>query len=339
MSTIKDVAKYTGLSIATISKYINGGNVLEQNKVLIKDAIEKLDYKRNEMARGLKTNKTMTVGILIPSLENIFFTSIVSMIEDQLLEEGYGTIICDFKEDLALEKKKLEFLVNKNVDGIIMVSYGADSVYLQELLDRKIPVILLDRMIKGLECDCVLADNLNASYQAVEELIIRKHKRIGIICGPQDTYTATERRKGYIRVHEDYDLEIDESLISPADYTVEGGYEALAEFWHMDKPPSAVLVTNYEMTIGAIMAINDLNISVPDDLSIIGFDNIQMSKVVRPPLSIVEQPMKEIGLQAAKLLVKRLKGNYDSFPAVYRLKTDVHIKESVSKYKQSEQSI
>ncbi len=332
MSTIKDVAKYTGLSIATISKYINGGNVLVENRAIIQEAIEKLDYKRNEMARGLKTNKTMTIGILIPSLENIFFTSIISMIEDHLLQEGYGTIICDFKENSELERSKLEFLVNKNVDGIIMVSYGGDHDYIEALLEKKIPIILLDRMIKGLECDCVLADNLNASYQAVEELIIRKHKRIGIVCGPSDTYTAEERRKGYIRVHEDYDIDIDHDLISPADYTVEGGYEGLVRLWKMEDRPSAVMVTNYEMTIGAIMAINDLGINVPEDLSIIGFDNIQMSKVVRPPLSIVEQPMKEIGLTAAKLLVKRLKGNYDSYPAVYRLKTNVYIKESVTKY-------
>lgn len=332
MSTIKDVAKYTGLSIATISKYINGGNVLVENRALIQEAIDKLDYRRNDMARGLKTNKTMTIGILIPSLENIFFTTIVSIIEDQLLEEGYGTIICDFKENRTLEKKKLEFLVNKNVDGIIMVSYGGDKKYIQALMDKKIPIILLDRMVKGLDCDCVLADNLNASYQAVEALIVKKHKRIGIICGPQATYTAEERRKGYVRVHEDYDLEIDEDLISPSDYTVEGGYKALQDFWNMSRRPSAVMVTNYEMTIGAIMAINDMKINVPDDLSIIGFDNIQMSKVVRPPLSIVEQPMEEIGEMAAKLLMKRLKGDYKSFPAVYRLKTAIHIKESVTKY-------
>lgn len=332
MSTIKDVAKYTGLSIATISKYINGGNVLIENRAIIQEAIEKLDYTRNEMARGLKTNKTMTIGILIPSLENIFFTTIISMIEDHLLEEGYGTIICDFKEDVKLEKKKLEFLVNKQVDGIIMVSYGADKDYIMELLNKKIPVILLDRMVKGIDCDCVLADNLNASYQAVEALITRKHKRIGIISGPDGTYTAEERRKGYERVHEDYDPKIDDGLIVSSDYTAEGGYKALSHFWEMPERPSAVMVTNYEMTIGAIMAINDLGINVPVDLSIIGFDNIQMSKVVRPPLSIVEQPMKEIGMTAARLLVKRLKGDYKGFPATYRLKTDIHIKESVAKY-------
>ena len=331
MSTIKDVAKYSGLSIATISKYINGGNVLEQNKVKIAEAIKELDYKRNDMARGLKTNKTMTIGILIPSLENIFFTSIISIIEDMLQDSGYGTIICDFKENVELEKKKLKFLVDKHVDGIIMVSYGGDASYLQGLLDKNIPVILLDRMVEGIDCDVVLADNLNASYQAVEELIIRKHKRIGIICGPENTYTADERRKGYVRVHHDYNLEVNEDLIINGDYTVESGYKSLETFWGMESRPTSILVTNYEMTIGAIMAINDLNIQVPEELSLIGFDNIQMAKVVRPPLSIVEQPMVEIGKTAAKLLLKRIKDDYSGFPAVYRLKTKVHIKESVQK--------
>jgi len=332
MSTIKDVAKHSGLSIATISKYMNGGNVLEENRLKIQEAIIKLDYKRNEMARGLKTNKTMTVGILIPSLENIFFTTIVSMIEDELIKEGYGTIICDFKEDKELERVKLEFLVNKNVDGIIMVSYNADKSYLGQLLEKKIPVVLLDRMVKDLDCDCVLADNLNATYQAVEALIVNKHKRIGIICGPKDAYTAGERGKGYKRVHEDYGIEVDPTLICHSDYSVEGGYKALSDFWNRMDSPSAVMVTNYEMTVGAIMAINDLDIHVPDDLSIIGFDNIQMSKIVKPPLSIVEQPMKEIGLKAASLLMKRMQGNYVSFPATYRLKTTIHLKESVAKY-------
>ncbi len=330
ISTIKDVAKYTGLSIATISKYINGGNVLEENKRIIQEAIEALDYRRNEIARGLKTNTTMTIGVLIPSLENIFFTSIVSIIEGILQQKGYGTIICDFKEDTKLEHKKLEFLLNKHVDGIIMVSYSEEKEHIQALLDKKTPIILLDRMIKGLECDIVLADNLNASYQAVEELIIRKHKRIGIICGPDNTYTADERKKGYVRVHHDYDIDIDESLIRNGDYTVESGYKALVDLWEMDNPPSSILVTNYEMTIGAIMAVNDLNISIPHELSLIGFDNIQMAKVVRPPLSIVEQPMKEIGETAARLMLKRLNNDYSDFPAVYRLKTKVHIKESVS---------
>lgn len=329
MATIKDVAEYAGVSIATVSKYLNGGNVLDKNEELIEQAIEALDYKVNMMARGLKTNKTMTVGILIPSFVNIFFTTIVSSIENKLLQNGYSTIICDYREDEELEKKKLEFLLHKNVDGIIMVPYGEISEQIRNISNREIPVVLLDRNIKNIECDVVLTDNINGSYDAVEQLIKRGHKRIGIICGPESIYTSQERLKGYRRVHEDYGILIDNSLIKHGDYQTESGYEKFIELLNIVNPPTAVFVTNYEMTLGAIMAINEKNIDIPIELSLIGYDNIQMAKIVRPPLSIVIQPMKEIGETAAEIILKRLKGDMSNFPTIYRLKSDVLIKESV----------
>ncbi len=332
MATIKDVAKYCGLSIATISKYLNGGNVLEENRYIIQEAIDQLGYKRNNIARGLKTNKTMTIGVLIPSLNNIFFTTIISHIEEALQRQGYGMIVCDFKSDAQLEQSKLEFLMEKQVDGILVVSYGGSAGYIEELMKGKVPVVLLDRMLKGVNCDCVLADNLNASYQAVEELIKRKHKRIGIIIGAMDTYTAEQRRQGYIRVHQDYQLPIDERLIVAGNYTVETGYKAFETLWALEERPSAVFITNYEMTIGAIMMINDRGIVIPEDVSLIGFDNIQMAKVVKPSLSVVEQPMAEMGQVAAKLMLKRLAEDYQDFPEVYRLKTKVLIQNSVATY-------
>ena len=139
-ATIKDVAKYTGLSIATVSKYINGGRVLEKNKVLIDEAIRVLDFKINEMARGLKTNRSMTAGILIPSLENIFFTSIVSNVENILLQNGYSSIVCDYRENPELEKEKLDFLISKMVDGIIMVPHGSNSAIFSRWLKKGFPL-------------------------------------------------------------------------------------------------------------------------------------------------------------------------------------------------------
>lgn len=326
---MKDVAKYTGLSIATVSKYINGGNVLEENKKLIEEAIEKLDFKVNEMARGLKTNKTMTIGILLPTLENVFFTGIVSNVENILIKNGYSTIICDYKEDKKLEKEKLNFLINKMVDGIIAMPLGLCHKDINNITEKNIPVVLIDRPIKGAKCDTILVDNLNASYDAVEHLITRGHKRIGIICGPKDIYTAEERMKGYIRVHEDYAMEIDESLIKFGDYQLESGYDLLNELLDSNIPPTAVFVTNYEMTLGAIIALNERNVKVPDELSVIGFDNLQMAKIVKPALSIVVQPMEQIGETAANTLLKRLKGDNTNFPSMFRLKTKVLIKESV----------
>lgn len=330
MSTIKDVAKHTGLSISTISKCINGGNVLEENRQLIEEAIDLLNFKPNNSARALKTNKTMTIGVLIPSLQNVFFTKIVSYIEDFLQDSNYGIIISDFKEDGDLERKKLQFLLDKNVDGIIMVSYGNTVDMVKDLVARKFPIILLDHMIKGVDVDVVIADNLNAMYTATEELIKRHHKNIGIVCGPEDAYTALERKKGYLRVHGDYDLDVNDDYIKASDYTVDGGYNAFKALMSLENRPTAVVVTNYEMTIGTIMAVNDLGIKIPDEVSLIGFDNIQMAKVVRPPLSLVEQPMEKIAEIAANLIMERLAGQWNGFPSVNRLKTNVCIKESVS---------
>lgn len=328
---MKDVAKYTGLSVATISKYINGGNVLENNKKLIDEAIEVLNFRVNEMARGLKTNRSKTIGILIPNLEKVFCTSIVSNVENILIRHGYSTVICDYKEDIKLEKEKLEFLVNKMVEGLIIMPLGGDESIIKEAIDEGIKVVLIDRDLKDIECDVVLVDNLNSSYDAVEELITRGHKRIGIISGPKDVYTAEERLKGYRRVHEDYSMTIDEKLIKYGDYNVDSGYELLNEFLKMKQPPTAVFITNYEMTLGAIMAINENNVVVPEQLSIIGYDNLQMAKIVKPSLSIVVQPMKVIGETAAEVLLRRLSNDVSNFPQRYRLKTEILIQQSVKK--------
>ena len=329
MATIRDVANKAGVSIATVSKYLNGGNVREENRKRLEEAIRALDFKVNDMARALKTNRTMTVGVLIPSLENVFFTSIVSNIENVLIQNRYSTIVCDYREDPKLEREKLGFLVGKMVDGIIMVPHGGNIEAIQEVIEKGIPIVFIDRLIKSVQCDVVLADNLNASYDAVEQLIIRGHRRIGIICGPDSVYTTKERLKGYIRVHEDYAVDIDENLILHGNYDVESGYRLLLHFIEMENPPSAVFVTNYEMTLGAIMAINERDIKIPDQLSIIGFDNIQLAKIVKPSLSIVVQPIEQIGETAARLLLKRLNGDNEDKPSVHRLKTEILIKDSV----------
>jgi len=272
----------------------------------------------------------MTIGVLIPDLKNIFCTTIVSNIENVLIQNGYSTILCDYKKNLELEKMKFDFLVNKMVDGIITIPFdGSDAQGIQELLSRNIPVVLVDRAIKGVSCDTVLVDNLNASYDAVEQLITKGHKKIGIICGPQNIFTAEERLKGYIRVHEDYSMAIDENLIKNGDNEIESGYSLLNELIDSVNPPTAIFVTNYEMTLGAIMAVNERNIKMPDELSFIGFDNLQMAKIVKPTLSIVVQPMELIGETAANILLKRLKGDMSNFPAMFRLKTELVIKDSI----------
>lgn len=321
--TIKDVARLSGLSTATVSKYLNGFNVKEQNRIKIENAVKTLNFSVNSLARGLKTNRTMTVGVLIPSLENIFATSIVSHIERVLQEHGYSMIICDYNGSAGLENVKFDFLMNRLVDGIIIMPLGLSEDKVRDALEKDVPIISIDRPMKNRECDVILADNMNASYNAVEYLIMRGHREIGIICGPKDIYTAQERLKGYLRVHEDYGMKVNEKNIKYGDYGIQSGYDLMKSFIKESGRIDAVFVTNYEMTLGSVMAINEMNIRIPDELSFIGFDNQHLATVIKPNLTIVVQPIRQIGECAAELLLKRLNGDKNNYPAVYRLKTEL----------------
>ena len=302
---------------------------MAQNRELIATAIDTLGFRVNEIARGLKTSRTMTVGVLIPSLENVFCTSIVANVENILQQYGYSTIICDYREDIDLERQKLEFLLNKLVDGFIYMPLGNHAEFVSQIIANDLPLILIDRPLAGVACDTVLVDNLNASYHAVEQLIVLGHRRIGIIGGPESIYTAQDRLKGYRRVHEDFAIAIEEDLVLAGDYSVESGYRLMGEFLRRPVPPTAVYVTNYEMTLGAVMALNESQIRIPDEISVIGFDNLQLAKVVKPTLSIVVQPIQSIAETAATLLLRRLKADRAGFPAIHRLKTELVMGHSV----------
>ena len=310
--TIKDIQKETGLGLATISKYINGGNVLDKNKKLIDDAIKKLDYSVNEFGRSLKTKKSMTVGIIIPELSNIFVTSIITVIEDILRKNGYSIIVCDCRTDEKLERDVIEFLLSKRVDGIISMPVAITGEYLKKATNRGIPIVLIDRLVEGIDADAVMVDNRSASEKAIDYLVENGHKNIGIIVGPSDVYTSQQRLIGYKNALSKIGIKANDENIIQANYTVEGGYEGMKKLISENKDMSATFVTNYEMTLGAIIAINEMNIKIPEDLSFIGFDNLQLSKIVKPKLSIVDQPLEQIGWNAANIILKRLNTNKDS---------------------------
>lgn len=333
MSTIKDVAKFTGLSISTISKYINGGNVLDENKALIDNAILTLDFKVNQAARSLKTSKTMTVGALLPTLSVSFFSGILSNIEEYLQREGYSMIICNYNNDEELEMRKLKFLIEKQVDGIILVPERLDATAvnaISEIRERKTPLVLMDRSIQGLEYDRVLVDNSGISYAAVEHLIVNGHRRIGLMMGPQDISTAYERMLGYQRVLADYSIPIDHSLMQLGDYSFESGYRMFSDLMDLQVPPTAIFATNSDMTLGAITAAYERKLKIPQDVSFIGYDEIQLTRVINPPITIVVQPMELIAKNTASILLQRMHEDYSSFPTVSRLKGDLLLYESVA---------
>ena len=194
-ATMKDIARETGLGLATISSYLNGGNVREKNRIKIEEAIEKLHFEVNEVARGLKTNRTKTIGIILPELNNIFFSEIITAAEDLLRSHGYATMICDCRSDVKREEEAAEFLLHRRVDGLIMMPTGAEKKVFDRFRKSGRPVVLIDRRMENGDCDCVLVDNEGAAQNAVKRLMQKGHKKIGMITGPDNVYTARQNRK------------------------------------------------------------------------------------------------------------------------------------------------
>ncbi len=298
-ATIRDVAKKTGLSLGTISKYINGQPVRESNRVLIEQAIAELQFKPNKIAKGLRNSQTFSVAVLLPMLTSNFCTSMISTIESYLLPRGYSVIVCECHNDAQMELQKTKFLLDRMVDGIILIPYDTSGRQIELIQKNQTPLVVVDQLIKNHPADTIILDNQTASYEPVLQLIQMNHKKIAIITGGEDHYTSQERLAGYKKALTEYGLPICPAYIQCGEYTTVGGYEAMQRLAALPDPPTAVFISNYDMEIGAYLAINSLNLQIPDDISIIGFDNLPLVNLVKPSLSFCEQPTEEMGLSAA----------------------------------------
>lgn len=325
MATIKDVARLAGVSVSTISKYLNGGNVLEENAEAIRKAIAELDYRVNPFARSLKTQKSRAIGVLLPEMTPPFFGSVVMSLDRTLREHGYHTLISCYSSSYGLERENLQFLINNGIDGLI---YAPEDISAEEFYDLtancSIPTVQIDRMVQGVSSDTVLVDNSDAAYDAVTHLILRGHRRIAIITGPKSVYSAKERLVGYLRALSDNGILYDDNLVISGQYVFGTGYRALETLLELPEPPTAVFVTNYDFTIGLVTAARERGVSIPDDLDIFGFDCVEICTMMRPPLPVVHQPEVQIGALAAEYLIQRLEG-YTGEPRVTKLKCKLNL--------------
>ena len=305
-STYKDIQRITGLSLSTISKYFNGGNVLAENRKAIENATKKLNFRMNDFARGLKSKRSKTIGVLIPELNSTFHTSIIADVEKILRSHGYGTIICDSHLDKNGEKDALEFLLGKMVDGIITIPYDKSGEHLKLADKYGVPVVLIDRLVSGYKTDSVIVDNSGAAAMAVDEFVKNGHTRIAILCGPDGVYTMKNRMAGFKKALEKNKISIEKKYFVSEEMTIGGGYRGAKTLLSLSNPPTALFCANYEIMIGAVIAINETGVKVPDDISLIGLDNLMLARIVKPTLTIIVQPMREIAENAARLMLDRL---------------------------------
>lgn len=333
-ATIRDIKEKTGLSLATISKYLNGGNVLPENRARIEAAIKELHYEVNEIARGLVTNKTKTVGVLVYSIESLFNGTLLRYIGESLRKQGYGLLICDSCEDQEVEANSLRFLVNKKVDGIIAIPVSRKSDFLKPAEEAGIPVVLMDRNFVDREYDCVRIDNRMAAFRATNTILEKKHKKIAVICSKEE-YTGIERYKGFLDAMETEGISVPEEYHKCGRHCFEHGYSSMKELLQLEERPTAVLMTNYELTLGAVMAVNESGVSCPDDISMMGFDDLILAQVMNPRMCMVVQPMKEMSEKAVELLLSRiLEQNKQFMPVEIIVSTRVQEGNSVKKWKE-----
>lgn len=330
MATIKDIAKYTGLALSTISKYLNNGVVREANKRKIDEALRVLDYRPNEAARSLKTKRSMTIGILIPNLRSPFDSAIISMVEEELTREGYSVVLCCYRKDPALEAEMLRFLLQKRVDGLVIVPSGTAHEELMAFVREDRPVVLIDRPVPGLDCDTITVDNVAAADEAASWILGRGHRRVGIVTGPEDIYTARLRLKGFIEAHKRVGLAVDFGLVRFCDWSLESGYDAARDLLSKHRDMTALLVCGDDMGLGALKVIQDESLRIPEDVSLACFDILQIADILRPRLATVEQPVLEIGRLAAQLILGRLAGHLQGFPTPHVLKTAFRPRDSIA---------
>lgn len=330
--TIIDVAKKAGVAVGTVSRYLNGYQLREKNRIKVERAIEELEFNINLMARGLKSHRSMTIAVVIPRYTATFEMSITAVMERILEQENYSLVLCNFEDDSEKLKKKLMFVRGRFIDGLILFPFnkGTESIdILHNYLADDIPVVLIDHPIFGVETDTILVDNANASFRAVEQLILEHHTKIAIINGRKDSYVSQERLRGYYDAMQTYNLKINEDWVTWGEYNRIGAYTATKALCTASDPPTAIYVTGFYMTIGTVMALHELHLHIPEDISLIGFDHFEPSDAIEPALTMVDQPIERIGQCAVELILKRINGEYADFPQQIKLNTKMILGDSV----------
>ncbi len=332
MVTIKDVAKKAGVSPSTVSRALSGnGPVKESTRKKVLDAVKLLDYRPNFLAQGLKEGKTKTIGLIIPNIRNPIYPAVARGVEDAAKKFGYTVVLCNTDEDVDTEKEYIQKLQKRWVDGIIIAPASNENDHIVKLQNENFPIVVIVRNVDFL-ANAVIIDNYRAAYDAVSYLIRTGHRRIAIVKGNQQLALYRERFRGYKQALLDAGIQVDEELITGDDsdsvqWTLDG-YNAINCLFAQKIEFDAVFATTDLRAIGAIRAIKDHGYKVPEDISVIGFDNLEFSSLIDPPLSTVSQPLYNIGMRAVNKLIPLIDNKTVTEPTIEIMLSELIIRKS-----------
>ncbi|MBZ4646291.1 MAG: LacI family transcriptional regulator [Petroclostridium sp.] len=328
MVTIKDVAQRAGVSPSTVSRALSGKiPVDKETKEKVMEAVRALNYQPNVLAKGLKEGRTNTIGLIIPNIRNPVFPAVARGVEDVARRNGFTVILCNTDEDLRVELDYVDKLQKRWVDGLIFATAQKDSHHILELKEKDFPVVLLVRHMED-KVDAVISNNFKGAYEAVSYLIKTGHKKIAIVNGSLGLTLYRERFEGYKKALQDAGLPVIDEFIIDGVSDNGNGYYSMLGLLEQGSVPDAVFATSDPKAIGIIRAIKDYGLRVPEDVSVIGFDNLEISALLDPPLTTVAQPLYEMGANAANKLIRLINSKRAKKPTVDVMEVELIIRKS-----------
>lgn len=331
--TLKDIAKKTGVSISTVSRVLHDDSkkykISDETTARIKSVAKDLGYRVNALARGLRQQKTSEIGIVVPDISNPFFSEVVKNLATELRKKGYNFIVYDSDEDLNIEISGIKSLLEKRVDGFIIAPVGQDYNHINRIKDLEIPIVLVDRCFDDLNVDSVSVDNVKGSLLAINYLIKEGHSRIAFIQGLSETYANETRLQGYKIALQKAGITIDDQLIVGDDFRAFNGYLKTKSLLGLSVPPTAIFTAGDLIALGTLEACRESNIRIPQDLSLITFDDPVFAPYLSPALSAIEQPILKIAEMAVAMLYNRIKNPGDKCRRIL-LEPKLNIRNSVA---------
>lgn len=308
MATIKDVAKLAGVSSTTVSHVINKTRfVAEDTSKAVWDAIQQLNYSPSAVARSLKVNTTKSIGMIITTSEAPYFAEIVLAVEEHCYQQGYSLFLCNTQNEPEKIQNHLDMLIKKRVDGVLVMcpEYTRDSL---ELFNgTNIPMVVMDWGKADDHSDRILDNSFEGGYLATQHLIENGHKDIGVIAGHLSKTLSKERYEGFLKAMHKANLPVRQEWIYEGDFEPESGFEQMNNLLRLEKLPTAIFCFSDTIALGAISALSEKGLSVPSDMSIIGYDNIHSSRFYSPPLTTIHQSKSRLGVKALNILLERIK--------------------------------
>ena len=331
MTTIKDVALRAGVSVATVSHVMNNSRAVSiEARDKVHAAIVALKYRRDGIARSLRVSQTGTIALLISDITNPFFAEMVRGIEDCVHARGktFNILLCNTEETDERERRALDMVLEKRIDGIIIVPTGGNAELMQDLVNDGLPIVLADRHLAGLQADSVIVDNRAASFAITEHLIRLGHRRIGALAANLDANSIRDRVAGYRDALASAGLPSDSSLMVGSHSSIDAAVEAGFALLDLRPAPTALFGTNNFMTLGLVRAVLERGLRCPDDISIVGFDDFPWAASFQPRLTVVEQPSFAIGQEAAGLLLDRISRKRQGPSVTVTLQTRLIVRDS-----------